>query len=174
MTDQPSPSSRFAGRARWDGLLDGDGPILADGAMGTMLFAAGLRVGDPPEVWNLTQPDLVRRIHRGYLDAGARILLTNTFGGNRHRLALTNHENRVAQLNRTAAILLRSEVDAAGSDAPVAGGIGPSGLIMAPLGTLEHDDAAGARIVGACCGGTPEHLAAMGARLEVARWSDVS
>ncbi|HET9457414.1 MAG TPA: hypothetical protein VFO78_08740, partial [Candidatus Limnocylindrales bacterium] len=49
--------------ARWRALLEGDGPILADGAMGTMLFAAGLQFGDPPEVWNLSQPEVVRRIH---------------------------------------------------------------------------------------------------------------
>jgi len=115
--------------------------VVADGAMGTMLFAAGLQFGDPPEVWNLTQPDVVRRIHRGYLDAGARILLTNTFGGNRKRLALTGHEKRVAEFNRTAAILLRAEVEAAGGRALVAGDIGPSGEIMAPLGTLDEDDA---------------------------------
>ncbi len=122
-------------------LLDEGGPVLADGAMGTMLFEAGLQFGDPPEVWNLAHPDVVRGIHRGYLDAGARILLTNTFGGNRFRLGLSGHEDRVDELNRTAAILLRAEVDAAGGTALVAGDIGPSGLIMAPLGTLEHDEA---------------------------------
>ena len=106
-----------------------------------MLFEAGLQFGDPPEVWNLTQPELIRRIHRGYLDAGSRILLTNTFGGNRLRLSLTGHEGRVAEFNRTAAILLRAEVDAAGGSALVAGDIGPSGQIMAPLGTLEFDEA---------------------------------
>jgi 5-methyltetrahydrofolate--homocysteine methyltransferase len=122
-------------------LLDGTGPILADGAMGTMLFEAGLQFGDPPEIWNLAHPDVVRAVHRGYLDAGARILLTNTFGGNRFRLGLSGHEDRVDELNRTAAILLRAEVDAAGGTALVAGDIGPSGLIMSPLGTLEHDEA---------------------------------
>ncbi|MET1232369.1 MAG: homocysteine S-methyltransferase family protein [Candidatus Limnocylindrales bacterium] len=122
-------------------LLDEGGPILADGAMGTMLFEAGLQFGDPPEIWNLAHPDVVRGVHRGYIDAGARILLTNTFGGNRFRLGLSGHEDRVDELNRTAAILLRSEVDAAGGSALVAGDIGPSGLIMSPLGTLEHDAA---------------------------------
>lgn len=126
---------------RWSALLAGDGPVLADGAMGTMLFAAGLQFGDPPEVWNLTQPDVVRRIHRGYLDAGAQVLLTNTFGGNRRRLALTGHEKRVEEFNRTATILLRAEVEAAGGHAVVAGDIGPSGEIMAPLGTLDERDA---------------------------------
>ncbi len=126
---------------RWQALLDEGGSILADGAMGTMLFSAGLQFGDPPEVWNLTQPDVVRRIHRGYLDAGSRILLTNTFGGNRLRLALHGNDTRVDELNRTAAILLRAEVDAAGGKALVAGDIGPTGEIVAPLGTLDYGQA---------------------------------
>ena len=136
--------ARHAARPMTDrltALLDGGGSVLADGAMGTMLFEAGLQFGDPPEIWNLAHPDVVRGVHRGYLDAGARILLTNTFGGNRFRLGLSGHEDRVDELNRTAAILLRAEVDAVGGDALVAGDIGPSGLIMAPLGTLEHDEA---------------------------------
>lgn len=132
--------------SRLDALLGDSGPILADGAMGTNLFAEGLQFGDPPEVWNLTHPEIVRRIHRGYIDAGSRILMTNTFGGNRKRLALHGHENRVDELNRTAAILLRSEVDAAGVNAAgwkalVAGDIGPSGEIMAPIGTLDEAEA---------------------------------
>jgi len=106
--------------------------------MGTMLFAAGLQFGDPPEVWNLTQPDVVRRVHRGYLEAGSRILLTNTFGANRLRLGLHGLERRVSELNRTAAILLRAEAEAAGGRALVAGDIGPTGEIMAPLGTLDY------------------------------------
>ena len=97
--------------------------------------------GDPPEVWNLSKPDVVRRIHRGYLDAGSQILMTNTFGGNRMRLSLHGLQDRVAELNQTAAILLRSEVDAAGGDALVAGDIGPSGAILAPTGTLDYDEA---------------------------------
>jgi len=109
--------------------------------MGTMLFAAGLQFGDPPEVWNLTQPEVVRRIHRAYIEAGSRILMTNTFGGNRLRLSLHGLENRVAELNQTAAILVRTEVEAAGGHALVAGDIGPSGAIMAPTGTLDYQDA---------------------------------
>ncbi len=123
----------------WEALLAEGGPILADGAMGTMLFAAGLQFGDPPEVWNLSHPDVVRRIQRGYLEAGSRILLTNTFGGNRLRLGLHGLQDRVAELNRTAAILARAEVDAAGGRALVAGDIGPSGEIVAPLGTLAYE-----------------------------------
>ena len=127
--------------ARWRALLAGGATILADGAMGTSLFAEGLQFGDPPEVWNLSHPDVVRRIHRSYLDAGSQILMTNTFGGNRLRLGLHRLEGRVAELNRTAAILLRSEVDSAGGTALVAGDIGPSGAIMAPVGTLAEDEA---------------------------------
>jgi len=109
--------------------------------MGTMLFANGLMFGDPPEVWNLSKPDVVRRIHRGYLDAGSQILMTNTFGGNRMRLSLHGLQDRVAELNQTAAILLRNEADAAGGHALVAGDIGPSGAILAPTGTLNYDEA---------------------------------
>jgi 5-methyltetrahydrofolate--homocysteine methyltransferase len=127
--------------ARFRELVDSGGPILADGAMGTMLFGAGLQFGDPPEVWNLTQPEVIRRIHRGYLEAGSQILMTNTFGGNRLRLGLHGLAARVDDLNRTAAILLRAEVEAAGGTALVAGDIGPSGEIVEPLGTLPYAEA---------------------------------
>ena len=130
-----------AAAADWEALLAEGGPVLADGAMGTMLFSAGLQFGDPPEVWNLTQPDVVRRIHRGYLEAGSQILMTNTFGGNRMRLSLHGLQDRVAELNQTAAILARAEVEAAGGRALVAGDIGPSGAILAPTGTLDYDEA---------------------------------
>ena len=130
-----------AASERWRELVAENDTIIADGAMGTMLFANGLLFGDPPEVWNLSKPDIVRRIHRGYLDAGSQILMTNTFGGNRMRLSLHGLQSRVAELNQTAAILLRSEVDAAGGTALVAGDIGPSGAILAPTGTLEYDEA---------------------------------
>ena len=126
---------------RLTALLDGGAPVLADGAMGTMLFEAGLQFGDPPEVWNLAHPDVVRahpprlprcgRAHPADQYVRRQSLPTRALG----------HEDRVDELNRTAAILLRAEVDAAGGDALVAGDIGPSGQIMAPLGTLEHDDA---------------------------------
>jgi 5-methyltetrahydrofolate--homocysteine methyltransferase len=130
-----------AASQRWRELVAANDTIIADGAMGTMLFANGLLFGDPPEVWNLSKPDVVRRIHRGYLEAGSQILMTNTCGGNRMRLSLHGLQDRVAELNQTAAILLRSEVDAAGGDALVAGDIGPSGAILAPTGTLEYDEA---------------------------------
>ena len=130
-----------AASAKFRALLARGGPIIADGAMGTMLFANGLQFGDPPEVWNLAHPDVIRRIQRGYVEAGSQIVLTNTFGGNRARLKLSGHADSVDELNRTAAILLRAEVDAAGGHALVAGDIGPSGEIVEPLGTLPYDEA---------------------------------
>jgi 5-methyltetrahydrofolate--homocysteine methyltransferase len=130
-----------AASQKWRDLLSANDTIIADGAMGTMLFANGLLFGDPPEVWNLSKPDIVRRIHRGYLDAGSQVIMTNTFGGNRMRLSLHGLQDRVAELNQTAAILLRSEVEAAGGTALVAGDIGPTGAILAPTGTMEYDEA---------------------------------
>lgn len=129
------------GRGRWNTLLESPGPILADGAMGTMLFQAGLEFGDPPESWNVLHPDRVRLVHRGYLEAGARLILTNTFGGNRFRLGMHGQQGRVGELNRIGAELVRAEVDSAGTGALVAGDIGPSGAILAPLGELEYGDA---------------------------------
>lgn len=137
----PGPVPPAVQRARWEAAVHAGATTLADGAMGTMLFASGLQFGDPPEIWNLTQPDVIRRIHRGYLDAGSRILLTNTFGGNRLRLSLHGNESRVAELNQMAALLLRAEVDAAATGALVAGDIGPSGSIMMPIGTLDFGEA---------------------------------
>jgi 5-methyltetrahydrofolate--homocysteine methyltransferase len=122
-------------------LVSGPTPALADGAMGTMLFEYGLSFGEAPETWNLLHPELVRKVHRGYLEAGAQVVLTNTFGGNRSRLAMHNLEERVPELNRTAAVLARSEVDQGGWNALVAGDIGPTGEIFEPLGTLSFDDA---------------------------------
>lgn len=142
----PDRASRLAhdggiASAKFRALVDAGGTIVADGAMGTMLFANGLQFGDPPEVWNLAHPDVIRRIQRAYIEAGSQILLTNTFGGNRARLRLSGHGDRVDELNRTAAILLRAEVDSAGGQALVAGDIGPSGEIVEPLGTLAYNDA---------------------------------
>jgi methionine synthase I (cobalamin-dependent) len=120
--------------ASWQELVSDGATVIADGAMGTMLMQNGLEFGDPPEVWNLEHPEIIRRVQRGYLDAGSQIILTNTFGGNRLRLELHGREDRVDQLNRTAAVLARVEADAADHPAIVAGDIGPSGQIMAAIG----------------------------------------
>lgn len=115
--------------------------ILTEGAMGTMLFAAGLTQGYSPELWNVEQPEKVAAIHQAYLDAGAQIALTNTFGGNRFRLALHNAQDRVAELNRAAVELLQKVVKAAGRPVLVAGNIGPTGQVLLPYGEMSFEEA---------------------------------
>ncbi|MGD0573787.1 MAG: homocysteine S-methyltransferase family protein [Anaerolineales bacterium] len=127
--------------SEWSELLAGPGPVLADGAMGTMLFELGLQFGDSPEGWNLEHPDKVKQVHRGYLEAGARLVLTNTFGGNRFRLGMHGMESQVAEFNRAGARLARAAVAETGQKALIAGDIGPSGGIMAPLGDLDYEQA---------------------------------
>jgi 5-methyltetrahydrofolate--homocysteine methyltransferase len=122
-------------------LIDEQGVVLVDGAMGTMLFASGLEHGDSPELWNVKHPDRVGAVHRAYLDAGSQIILTNTFGGTRYRLQLHNMEGRVAELNLAAVRLLREEVAKSGKRALVAGDIGPSGQLLQPLGDLTYEEA---------------------------------
>jgi 5-methyltetrahydrofolate--homocysteine methyltransferase len=118
--------------------------VIADGAMGTMLFEAGLESGDSPQVWNVTHPDRVRAVHRAYLDAGSQVILSNTFGSNRFRLARHQLESRVAELNRAGASLLRAELEHAEGKCLAAGDIGPSGELLAPLGKLTYAEAADA------------------------------
>jgi 5-methyltetrahydrofolate--homocysteine methyltransferase len=122
-------------------LLEESPYVLADGAMGTMLFAAGLSHGDPPEQWNLLHPDRVAAVHSAYLESGARILLTNTFGGNRFRLGLHRLDGQVCELNRAAAELLREVVGKNGAGVLVAGDIGPSGQVLEPYGELTMEEA---------------------------------
>ena len=77
--------------------------LLADGATGTNYFQMGLVSGDAPEMWNVEHPERVRALHRHFIEAGADIILTNTFGGNRHRLKLHKAQDRVRELNMAAA-----------------------------------------------------------------------
>jgi 5-methyltetrahydrofolate--homocysteine methyltransferase len=121
-------------------LLDENQVVLGDGAMGTMLQAAGLTTGGSPEEWNLTRPEVLRGIYQAYADAGAQVITANTFGGNRYRLALHNHQDRVRELNVAGVRLAREVADAAGRTVLVAGDMGPTGEIFAPLGTLDPAD----------------------------------
>jgi 5-methyltetrahydrofolate--homocysteine methyltransferase len=127
--------------SEWEAVLKRAGPILADGAMGTMLFEAGLQFGDPPEAWNLEHPDRVQAIHRAYLEAGSQIILTNTFGGNRFRLGMHNLQAKVPELNRAAVEIAREAAREAGGRALVAGDIGPSGGILLPVGEMQFVEA---------------------------------
>jgi len=119
-------------------LLDllASGPVAADGAMGTALIAAGLPAGMAPEAWLLLDEGAaaVAAVHRAHVAAGARIVLTCTFGANPLRLADGAAAGRTAEVCRTAAAVARA---AAGPDVVVGGSIGPTGALLAPYGDLD-------------------------------------
>ena len=115
--------------------------LLADGATGTSLFAMGLEAGEAPELWNETKPENIIKLHQDFVDAGADIILTNTFGGTRHRLKLHKAQDKVFDLNRKAAEIARAVADGAPRKVVVAGSVGPTGELLIPLGALSYDDA---------------------------------
>lgn len=118
-------------------LQSGD-VIVADGATGTMLQAAGLPPGAPPEGWLLDNAEAVVEVHRGYVEAGADLILTCTFGATRPRLEQNGLGDRVGEINRRAVEIAR---EASGGTAFVAGDIGPIGEFLAPLGELDYGEA---------------------------------
>lgn len=122
-------------------LLETRDWLLADGATGTNLFNMGLTAGDAPEMWNQDHPDRIRSLYQSWVDAGSDLFLTNSFGGNASRLKLHGAENRVRQINRMAAEIGRDVADKAGRTVVVAGSVGPTGEIMAPMGTLTRETA---------------------------------
>ncbi len=122
-------------------LLAGRPWLLADGAMGSNLFERGLTSGEAPELWNAEHPQRIRELQCAFIEAGADIILTNSFGGNRHRLKLHKAEGRVAELNEAAANLARAEADRAGRAVLVGGSMGPTGEILEPLGPLSAAEA---------------------------------
>jgi 5-methyltetrahydrofolate--homocysteine methyltransferase len=107
--------------------------------MGTLLQDRGLADGACGELWNLENPDGVRAAHVAYAEAGARLLTTNSFGGTRPRLDMHGLGDRAVEVNRTAAQLARSVADEHGL--LVAGGLGPTGELLAPLGSLTPEEA---------------------------------
>lgn len=124
----PDPLSQLLASRDW---------LMADGATGTNLFNMGLPSDVAPDLWNIDQPDSVRRLYRDSVDAGADLFLTNTFGGNASRLRLHGAAHRVRDVNRQGAAMARDIADASGRSVVVAGNIGPTGEIMAPIGTLS-------------------------------------
>jgi methionine synthase I (cobalamin-dependent) len=115
--------------------------LLADGATGSNLFDVGLMSGDAPELWNFEHPERIANLHRSFVEAGADIILTNSFGGTRYRLKLHKAEDQVAEINLAAARIARSVADASGRDVAVAGSMGPTGEIMEPIGPLTFEQA---------------------------------
>lgn len=107
--------------------LLGSVPVLTDGAWGTQLQARGLAPGDTPDLWNLSQPLKVAEVARAYVEAGSQIILTNTFGGNRFRLAEARAADRVVEINEAGVRISR---EAAGGNVLVFASIGPSGKML--------------------------------------------
>ena len=110
--------------------------VILDGAMGTNLFRTGLTAGECPESWNIENSKKIFEIHKGFVDAGSDIIVTNTFGGNQFRLKLHQLESKVKELNFAGAQIAR---ECAGKKVFVAGSIGPSGEILEPLGNISYE-----------------------------------
>ena len=113
--------------------------ILADGATGTNLFNMGLQSGDAPEMWNDQHPDRIELLYRQAVDAGSDLFLTNSFGGNAARLKLHGAQGRARELSRISAEIGRKVADRQDRPVIVAGSVGPTGEIMAPMGALTHE-----------------------------------
>lgn len=116
-------------------------PLLADGAIGTMLYAEGISFNDCFDAINVRAPELVSGIHRAYLETGAELIETNTFGANRFKLAEHGLRDQVAEINRAAVTLAREARSAVGAAAFIAGSVGPLGRSLAPLGRVSADEA---------------------------------
>ena len=111
--------------------------LVADGAMGTMLFARGLKPGEPPESVNLKNPEILEEIAQAYLDAGADIIQTNTFGASPLKLSDYGMQDKTEEINRIAVERVRRVV---GNKAYVSGSCGPSGKLLKPFGDTEPED----------------------------------
>jgi len=112
------------------------GVLILDGAMGTMLQQRGLKPGQSPEELNLTMPEVVASVHRDYIEAGADIIITNTFGGSAFKLAHYGLEGRLTEINARAVEIARAE---ARGRAYVGASIGPTGQFVEPLGEVSFD-----------------------------------
>ena len=125
--------------------LFADGTVLCDGAMGTMLYTGGVFINRSYDELNVTQPETVRAVHEQYLQAGAEIIETNTFGANRFRLERYGLRDKVGEFNRAGAAIARQCVEAIrekqGTQAFVAGAVGSLGLRLEPLGKTSLDEA---------------------------------
>lgn len=111
--------------------------LVSDGAMGTQLQDRGLGVGECPEFWNITHPDEVRAVIRGYVDAGSELVLANTFGGSTFKLKKFGLAGQAAEINRAGAALA---LEAAGGKAVAAASIGPTGEFLEPYGDIAEEE----------------------------------
>lgn len=112
--------------------------LLCDGAMGTMLQRNGLSPGECPEYWNITNADIVSNIHKEYIESGAEIIITNTFGANKIKLSKFNLEGKVKEINVNA---VKNARKVSKDNIFVAGNIGSTGSLLEPLGYLTSEEA---------------------------------
>ncbi|HMT20142.1 MAG TPA: homocysteine S-methyltransferase family protein, partial [Promineifilum sp.] len=117
------------------------GPLLMDGAFGTVLHSRGVPIDQSFDEVNLTNPALVAEIHRSYIDAGADLIETNTFGANRYKLGENGLQQKVDEINRAAVSVARRVISGAFKDVLLAGSIGPLGVRLAPLGRVSFSEA---------------------------------
>jgi len=122
-------------------LLTSNTPLLADGAMGTVLHGRGVGFDKCFDELNITSPAVVAEVHREYIEAGAQIILTNTFGANRYKLGKHGLESELVKINKAGVELARRVVAASFKDVFVAGDVGPLGVRIAPYGRVSRDEA---------------------------------
>ena len=122
-------------------ILSDKGYLLADGAMGTGLMALGLKRGEVAESWNVNHPDRIASVHDSFIDAGADLILTNSFGGNRFILDRYELADQVQAYNEAAAKVSRRCADETGRPILVCGSMGPTGQLLKPLGKLTVEEA---------------------------------
>ncbi len=115
------------------------GPIIGDGAMGTMLYSSGVPIESAFDVLNLSNPDLVASVHRAYIAAGAEIIETNSYGANRFKLEQLGLAGKVRQLNRVAAKIAREQREISGRSVFVAGSVGPTLQRLPPIGNASAE-----------------------------------
>lgn len=112
--------------------------LIIDGSMGALLQSEGLPSGYAPDLWNLEKPEAIASVHKRYVDAGAQIIITNTFGASRPRLEEYGRQNDLKKINRAGVEIARKAAD---GRALVAGGSGPSGKLIFPMGDVDFEDA---------------------------------
>lgn len=116
-------------------------PILADGAMGTMLHGKGIGIEACFDELNLSHPEWVAEVHQAYIDSGARIIETNTFGANRFKLSNYGLEGRLVEINQAAVQIAKKAASQAPHRVLIAGSVGPLGVRIAPIGRVKSEEA---------------------------------
>lgn len=128
-------------KSSFEALLQSGKPILSDGAMGTLLHSRGVTLETCFDALNLSQPALVAEVHRDYIEAGSRMIQTNTFGANRFKLAQHSLADKVNEINTAGVDLARKVVDASFKEVLIAGDVGPLGVRLAPFGRVQPEQA---------------------------------